>query len=44
MTCHFISFYNAYGACGHTVAALFDLEATVGRNERETCTSVISLG
>ena len=43
MTCHFISFDNAYGACGHTAAALFDLEATIGRNELETYTSVIFL-
>lgn len=28
------------GACGHTGAALFDLGATIGRKELETCTVV----
>ncbi|PFX14312.1 hypothetical protein AWC38_SpisGene21535 [Stylophora pistillata] len=42
------SIYSAYcackggadGACRHTAAALFDLEATIRRNDSETCTSV----
>ena len=33
-------FFRADGACRHVAAALFDLEATIRRNELETCTSV----
>ena len=33
-------FFRADGACRHAAAALFDLEATIRRNELETCTSV----
>ena len=43
MTCHLIPFYNVDGAHGHIAAALFDLEATIKRNELETCTSVSCL-
>ena len=43
MTCHFISFYNADGACGQSAAAQFDLEASIRRNKLETCTSVSCL-
>lgn len=43
MPCRFVSFNNADGACRYTAASLFDLEATIGRNERETCTSVSCL-
>lgn len=43
MPCHFVSFNSADGACRYTAASLFDLEATIGRNERETCTSVSCL-
>ena len=38
-----MSFNSADGACRHTAASLFYLEATIGRNERETCTSVSCL-
>ena len=41
--CHFVSFNSADGACRYTAASLFALEATIGRNERETCTSVSCL-
>ena len=43
LPCRFVSFNSADGACRHTAASLFDLEATIGRNERETCTSVSCL-
>ena len=43
MTCHFISFYNADGACGQSAVAQFDLEASIRRNKLETCTSVSCL-
>ena len=38
MPSHFVSFNTADSACGHTAAALFDLGATIGRKELETCT------
>ena len=43
MPCRFVSFNSADGACRYTAASLFDLVATIGRNERETCTSVSCL-
>ena len=39
----FFPFNSANGACRHTVAALFDLEATIARNELENFTSVSCL-
>ena len=41
--CRFMSFNSADGACRYTAASPFDLVATIGRNERETCTSVSCL-
>ncbi|KAK2564644.1 hypothetical protein P5673_012121 [Acropora cervicornis] len=32
---------KADSACRHVAAALFDLEATIRRNELDTCTSVL---
>lgn len=40
---YFFSYNSADGACRHTAAALFDLEATIRRNDLETCTSVSCL-
>ena len=40
---HFFSFTSANGACRHIVAALFDMEATITRNELENFTSVSCL-
>ena len=37
---HLSPFFRANGACRHVAAALFDLEATIRRNELDTCTSV----
>lgn len=40
MPSHFVSFNTYDSAFGHTAAALFDLGATIGREELETCTVV----
>lgn len=37
---YFVSYNSADGACRHTAAALFDLEANIKRNDLETCTPV----
>ena len=37
---HLSPFFRADGACRHVAAGLFDLEATIRRNELDTCTSV----